>query len=136
MASGLVGVVVALGLGWFGRHIIIPFLTHRISGSPLLSYNPDQAISTMADLQVFIWVSLVGVTPGLGWAEKWLVGLLGILAALTGLMAVVVLVETFQLTPHKGFFKAVVISLPFIVYYLWCFRPKRPAISHPKEAER
>jgi len=136
VASSLMGVVVALGLGWFALHIIIPFLTHRISGSPLLSYNPDQAISTMADLQVFIWVSLVGTTPGLDWSKKWLAGLLGILTALTGIMGVVVLIETFQLAPHKGFLKTAVILMPFIVYYLWCFHPKRQAKFRQKEAER
>ena len=64
---------------------------------------------------------------GLGWSGKWLAGLLGILAALTGLMGIVVLIETFQLAPHKGFLETAVILLPFIVYYLWCFRPKRHA---------
>ena len=124
-ASGLMGVAAALGLGWFALHIIIPFLTHRISGSPLLSYNPDQVISTMTDLQVFIWISLVGATPGLGWTRKCIAGLLGILVAFTGLVGVVLLIETFQLAPHKGIFKAAVILLPFSVYYLWCFPPKK-----------
>ena len=103
-ASSLIGVVAALGMGWFALHIIIPFLTNRISGSPLLSYNPDQIISTMTDLQVFIWLSLVGITPELGRSKKCLAGLLGILAALAALIGVVLLIETFQLAPHKGFF--------------------------------
>ncbi|MBT3368688.1 MAG: archaeosortase/exosortase family protein [Nitrospina sp.] len=136
LASGLMGVVVALGLEWFALHIIIPFLTNRISGSPLLSYNPDQIISTMTGLQVFIWVSLVGTTPGLSWSGKWIAGLSGILAALTGLFGVVLLVETFQLAPHKGFFKAAVISLPFVAYCLWCFHPKKQVKFHQKESER
>ena len=123
MASGLMGVVAALGLGWFALHIIIPFLTNRISGSPLLSYNPDQIISTMTGLQVFIWLSLVGITPGLGWAKKLISTLLGILVALIGLIGVVVLIEIFQLAPHKGVLKAAVILLPFVAYYLWCFPP-------------
>jgi len=135
VVSALMGAVVALGLGWFALHIIIPFLTNRISGSPLLSYNPDQIISTMTGLQVFIWLSLVGTTPGMSWSVKWLAGLSGILAALTGLVGVVVLIETFQLSPHKGFFKAALISLPFIVYYLWCFRQKRQVKFHQKETE-
>ena len=124
--SGLMGIVAAFGLGWIALHIIIPCLTNRISGSPLLSYNPDQTISTMTGVQVFIWLSLVGITPGLGWAEKGIAGLLGILAALLCLICVVLLIETFQLAPHKGFFKIVVILLPFVVYYLWRFSAKKP----------
>ena len=123
--SCLIGVAVALGLGWFALHLIIPFLTHLISGSTVLSYNPDQAISTMAGLQIFIWLTLVGTTPRLGWSGKWLASLLGILAALTILMGTVVLIETFQLAPHKGFLKTAVILLPFVAYNLWCFPPER-----------
>ena len=41
--SGLMGVVAALGLGWFALHIIIPFLTHRISGSPLYPTIPTRS---------------------------------------------------------------------------------------------
>jgi len=84
----------------------------------------------MTGLQVFIWLSLVGTTPGMGRAEKWIAGLLGILAALTGLIGVVFLIETFQLAPHKGFLKAAVILLPFVVYYLWCFPPGAFRSSH------
>jgi hypothetical protein len=121
VASGLIGVVVALGVGWLARNIIIPFLSTRISGPPLLSYDPEQAISTMTDFQVFIWLSLVGTRPGLGWSKKLLVGLLGVLAALAGLTGIVVLFETFRLAPHKGLLKVAVILLPFAVYYLWAF---------------
>lgn len=137
LPSALIAVMVALGLGWFALHFIIPFLTNHISGSPLLSYNPDQAISTIVDLQVFIWLSLVGTTPGLAWSEKWLVGLLGVLVTLAGLIGLVVLIEIFQLTPHKGFLKAAVILLPFFVYYLWCFfPPKKQGKPHQKDTER
>jgi exosortase/archaeosortase family protein len=121
VASALIGVVVALGVGWLARNIIIPFLSTRISGPPLLSYDPEQAISTMTDFQVFIWLSLVGTRPGLGWSKKLLVGLLGVLAALAGLTGIVVLFETFRLAPHKGLLKVAVILLPFAVYYLWAF---------------
>ncbi len=136
VTSGLVGVAVALGAGWLARNIIIPFLTTRISGSPLLSYDPEQVISTMTDFQVFIWLSLVGTRPGLGWSEKLLVGLMGILAALAVLTGIVVLFETLKLAPHKGLLKVAVILLPFFVYYLWCFPPRRQEKLRQKEANR
>lgn len=127
LKSGLIALVVALGLGWFGRHILIPFLASRITGSTALSYDPQQTISSMADLQTFIWISLVGTTPGLSHAKKWFSSSLGALAALAVLATVVAFIATFQLAPHVGLFKFVVILPPFAVYYLWCFRPKRGA---------
>jgi exosortase/archaeosortase family protein len=133
LVSALIGAVVTLGLGWVARHMIIPLVTDRIYGSPLLSYNPDQAISTMVDLQVFIWLTLVGTTPGLSWSRKCLSGFFGIMAASAGFVGVVFLIETFQLAPHKGFLKIAVILLPFVVYYLWRFSPKRRTKRHPKE---
>jgi len=131
LASVLIGAVVAVGLGWVASHMIIPLVTTSISGSPLLSYNPDQAISTMVDLQVFIWLSLVGTTPGLSWSGKCLAGIFGILSALAGFVGVVIVIEAFQLAPHKGFLKTVVILLPFGAYYLWQFTSKK-ADKNPK----
>ena len=81
----------------------------------------------MADLQTFIWISLVGTTPGLPHAKKWFSSSLGALAALAGLTTVVAFIATFQLAPHVGLFKLVVILPPFAVYYHWYFRPKRDA---------
>ena len=83
----------------------------------------------MLDLQVFIWISLVGTTPGMRLTRKCLAGFLGILGAFVVLMGVVVFIEMFKLTPHKGFFKATVILIPFLIYYFWHFTSRKPKKS-------
>ena len=120
VVSSLFGALIASGLGWLGRNIIISSLSARITGGGQLSYDPEQVISLMLNLQVFVWLSLVGPTPGLGWIKKGLFGLLGLVGALTVLIAAVVLIETLRLAPHKGLLKFGVVLLPFAVYY-WCF---------------
>jgi hypothetical protein len=78
----------------------------------------------MVELQIFIWLTLVGTTLKLSWPGKCLASIFGTLAALAGFLGVVVLIETLQLIPHKGFLKIAVILLPFLVYYLLCFPQK------------
>ena len=116
--SSLLGLLLALGLGWTVRRFIIPFLTGWISGAPLLSYDPEQMVSLMVDLQIFIWVSLIGSTPGLPLARKCWLSLSGIISAFTVAVIAVILMEVFHLSPHKGMFKLAVVLLPFAAYYI------------------
>ncbi|MCF8144997.1 MAG: exosortase/archaeosortase family protein [Deltaproteobacteria bacterium] len=116
--SSLLGLSLALGLGWLMRCFLIPFLTMQISGTPLLSHDPEQMVSLMLDLQVFIWVSLIGSTPGLSLARKCWFALSGITAAFLLLVVAVLLIEIFHLSPHKGMFKLAVVLLPFAAYYI------------------
>ena len=116
--SGLIGLSLALGLGGVMRQFLIPFLTMQISDAPLLSYDPEQMVSLMFDLQVFIWLSLIGSTPGLPLTRKCWFALLGILAAFLVVVVAVLLIEVFHLSPHKGMFKLGVVLLPFAAYYI------------------
>lgn len=115
--SALIGAGVGLGLGEVLRHSLIPFLTGRTAGVPLLSYDPEQMVSFMFDFEVFIWLSLMGSTPGLDLKRKCLNAFLGITAAFILTVVTVLLIETFHLAPHKGMFKFAVVLLPFAVYY-------------------
>lgn len=116
--SGLIALSLALGLGWVIRRFLLPFLTMQISDAPLLSYDPEQMVSLMFDLQAFIWISLIGSTPGLALTKKCGLALLGITAAFLVVLVSVLLIEIFHLSPHKGMFKLSVVLLPFAIYYL------------------
>jgi len=120
LTSALLAAFSGSGLGWLARHIFIPFLTERIAGSNILSYDPEQAISLTLGLQSFLWVSLVGATPGLRKAKRALLSLLGILVALIVFATVVAAIEIFHLAPHKGLYQFFVILMPFAAYY-FCF---------------
>jgi exosortase/archaeosortase family protein len=115
--STLIAASVAMGLGFLMRHTMLPRLTAWISGTPFLSYDPEQMVSLMVDLQIFIWISLIGSTPGLSPTKKGWFALLGLLAAFLALVVATLLIELFHLTPHKGMFKLGVVLLPFAVYY-------------------
>jgi len=116
--SSLLGLSLALGLGWLMRRFLIPFLTLQISDAPDLSHDPEQMVSLMFDLQAFIWVSLIGSTPGLSLVRKCWFALSGIAAAFLLLVVAVLLIEIFHLSPHKGMFKLAVVLLPFAAYYI------------------
>ncbi len=120
MGSALLAALSGSGVGWLARHTLVPFLTEQIAGSDFLSYNPEQAISLTLDLQIFLWISLVGVTPGLKNAKRALLSLLGILVAIVVFSMLVAAIEIFYLAPHKGLYQFFVILMPFAVYY-FCF---------------
>jgi exosortase/archaeosortase family protein len=129
MTSALIAALVVSGAGWLARHLLIPFLTERITGSTTLSYNPEQAISFTLDLQIFIWISLVGVTPDLTWTRKLLIGFSGVLIAMIAFAAGVAAIETLYLTPHKGLYKLSVILLPFAACYICFLRSETGPVS-------
>jgi len=131
--SSLLGLSLALGLGWLMRHLIISPLTGWISDAPFLSYDPEQMVSLMLDLQVFIWVCLIGSTPGLSLARKCWFALLGIAAAFLLLVVAVLLIEIFHLLPHKGMFKLGVVLLPFAAYYLFFLHPRHMGLISVEE---
>ena len=133
MTSALIAALAVSGAGWLARHLLIPFLTERITGSAALSYNPEQAVSFTLDLQIFIWVSLVGLTPGLTWTRKLLIGFFGVLIAIFAFAAGVTAMETLHLTPHKGLYKLSVILLPFAAYYFCFLRPETGSVSTQAE---
>jgi hypothetical protein len=124
LASALIAALAVSGAGWLARHLLIPFLNERITGLTALSYDPEQAVSFTLDLQIFIWISLVGLTPGLTRTRKLLIGFLGVLIAMVAFAAGVAAIETLHLTPHKGLYKLSVILLPFAVYYFCFLRPE------------
>ena len=125
----LIAALIGSGFGWVARHTMIPFLTERIAGSTFLSYDPEQAISLTLDLQIFLWVSLVGVTPGLKMAKKGLLIVLGIVVALSVFTIGVAAIETFHLVPHRGLYKLLVVLMPFAVYYICLLHPNIKAMS-------
>ncbi len=129
MTSALIAALVVSGAGWLARHLLIPFLTERITGLTALSYDPEQAISFTLDLQIFIWISLVGLTPGLTWARKLLMGFSGVFIAMIAFAAGVAAIETLYLTPHKGLYKLSVILLPFAAYYFCFLRSETGPVS-------
>lgn len=120
LTSALLAAFIGAGVGWLARHILIPFLTEQIAGSDFLSYDPEQTISLTPDLQIFLWVSLVGATPGLKNTKRALLSFLGILATLGVFTTIVAAIEIFHLTPHKGLYQFSVILMPFAVYF-FCF---------------
>jgi exosortase/archaeosortase family protein len=137
MTSALIAALVVSGAGWLARHLLIPFLTERITGLTALSYDPEQAISFTLDLQIFIWISLVGLTPGLTWARKLLMGFSGVFIAMIAFAAGVAAIETLYLTPHKGLYKLSVILLPFAAYYFCFLRPETgPGSTRLSQKER
>jgi hypothetical protein len=130
----LIAAVTGAGVGWLTRHILIPFLTERMAGSTALSWDPEQAVSLTIDLQIFIWVSLMGSTPGLKKAKRALCSLLGILIALVLLIMGATAIETFHLAPHKGLYKLYVILLPFASYYFCLLYPlSQPVSTRPTQ---
>ena len=137
LTSALIAAIAVSGAGWLARHLLIPFLTERITGSTALSYNPQQAISLTPDFQIFIWVSLVGLTPGLTRTRKLLIGFSGVLIAMIAFAAGVAAIETFHLAPHIGLYKLSVILLPFAAYYFCFLRPEtRPVSTRLGQEER
>jgi len=129
LTSALIAALAASGVGWLARHFLIPFLTERITGATALSYNPEQAISLTPDLQIFIWVSLVWLTPGLTRTRKLLIGFLGVLIVMIAFAAGVAAIETLRLAPHKGLYKLSTILLPFAAYYFCFVRPETVSVS-------
>jgi len=127
----LIAAVTGAGVGWLARHILVPFLTERMAGSTALSWDPEQAVSLTIDLQIFIWVSLMGSTPGLIKIKKASFSLIGIAIALVFFTIGVAAIETFQLAPHKGMCKLFVILMPFAVYYFYFLYPRIKPVSKP-----
>lgn len=136
LTSAPIAAFAGSGIGWLARHTMIPFLTQMIAGSISLSYDPEQAVSLTPDLQIFLWISLVGTTPGLKTARKGLFSALGILAALFVFTMGVAAMETFHLAPHKGLYKLLVVLTPFAVYYACLLYPaSKPGSMKPKEGK-
>lgn len=134
LASGVIGIILASGLGWVTRHFLIPFLTLRISGTQVLSCDPQQTISFMMDLQVFIWLCLVGPTPGMPLTRKTLFTVSGILAAFAMLILAILLIEVFHLCPPAGMLKFGVVLVPFAAYYFSCLYPRQQTGGDPDNA--
>jgi exosortase/archaeosortase family protein len=117
--SCIVALAVAAGFGWLANYAILPWLVEGVSGSMALSYDPEQAVSTMLPVWVFIWLALVGVTPNKPLPGKSVMGLLGILVALALYVVTIILFETFHMAPHKGLLKLFVIFLPVSAYWAY-----------------
>lgn len=130
--SALIGAIPAVGLGTLMRHVMVPILTDRLSGTARLSYDPEQSVSLMFDLQAVIWVSLVGSTPFLSRTRKCLIACAGVLIALILTVGTILLIEVFQLAPHKGLFKLCEVVLPFAVYYFLFLHPGYSPRDNPK----
>lgn len=116
----LVALPVAFGLGWLNKHGLTPWLVKMVSDRAVLTYDPEQAVSTMPEVWTFIWLVLVGSTPHLTIKRKMVFGFSGVLAAFILYAAIVILFETFHLAPHKGILKLFVIILPAAVYGACC----------------
>lgn len=113
-------------LGWMNKRWLTPLLLNGVSDSDVLSYDPEQAVSTFLVIQAFLWLMLIGPTPDLGWVRKSIAGVLGIAGWIVLYASLLVLFETFHLTPHKGLLKFVVILLPLGVYHLLYFHKQKP----------
>jgi len=120
----LLALPVAFGVGWLSNLGLTPWLVGTVSDSAVLAFDPEQAVSTMPAVWTFIWLALVGSTPHLTTARKIVFGVSGVLAAFVLYGAIVMLLETFHMAPHKGLLKLFVILLPFGVYGA-LFRPLR-----------
>ena len=114
----LVALTVAFGLGWLNDHWLTPWLVKMTSDGKVLAYDPEQAVSTMPAVWTFIWLVLAGSTPHVTIKRKMAFGFSGVLAASILYAAIVILLETFHLAPHKGLLKLFVIILPAAVYGL------------------
>lgn len=110
------GFVLGLGMVFLANRVLAPLLTGAITGSKELSYDPQQTISLMPGLQVFIWTTLMWISPGLENLKKWIGVCLGIIGAFLIFAGFIALVEIFRLTPHVGIVKLGVVILPFLIY--------------------
>ncbi len=126
LVSGLIGFAVAGGLGWVMRCSVIPLLTGMISNTSVLAFDPEQMVSRMFDLQIFVWLSLIGLTPTISVKTKMTIAGIGICVAFLDTALAVALMEVFQLQPHKGLFKLAVVLLPFGVYFFAFLHSKPP----------
>ena len=123
--SAVVALCGAVLVGWPSMGWLTPYLSGEISGAPVLKFNPEQALSSMLPVQIFIWITLLGPTPDVRLKKKCLLGLAGILMALILYILSVILIETFHMAPHKGLFKLFVIFLPVLVYGWFFLRGRR-----------
>jgi exosortase/archaeosortase family protein len=116
LIGGAVGVVLGVGAVFLSNGILAPLLTRAISGTRELSYDPQQTISLMPGLQVFIWTTLMWIIPGLESRKKWIGVCLGIIGTFLIFAGFITVVEIFRLTPHVGIVKLGVVLLPFLIY--------------------
>ena len=123
--GGILGVLLGVGLGSLMRRVLIPLLTEAISGVKQLSYDPQQSISLMPDLQLFAWVTLIWLTPGLTRFKKMAFSGIGALVVLAVFSGFVTLNEIFRLTPHVGLIKLGIVLMPFLIYVFLFFRGNR-----------
>jgi len=110
------GFVLSLGTVFLANKVLAPVLVEVITGARDMSYNPQQTISLMPGLHVFIWTTLMWITPGLEKLKKWMGVCLGIIGAFLIFAGFIALVEIFRLTPHVGIVKLGVVLLPFLIY--------------------
>ncbi|MDA3834804.1 MAG: exosortase/archaeosortase family protein [Spirochaetales bacterium] len=116
LIEGAMGIVLGLGTVFWANRVLAPLLTEAITGTRELSYDPQQTISLMPGLQVFIWTTLMWIIPELKKLEKCIGVGLGIIGALLIFAGFITIVEIFQLTPHVGIVKLGVVLLPFLIY--------------------
>jgi exosortase/archaeosortase family protein len=131
LAAGLAaGLVAALVAGFLSRNLLIPALGGILTETGALSYNPQQSVSRMPDLQAFCWTCLMVITPYWGRMGKAFAVAAGILGVFLILAAVVALIEVFRLTPHVGLFKLGAVLLPFLLYIPFLTGKGRSIPSH------
>lgn len=116
------GILLGFAAGFAARQIIVPFVTQSINHLNGLTYNPQQTISLMPDLQLFVWVTLMWLTPGWSLSKKLFNSCLGAIGVLFIFSAFITTIEIFRLTPHVGLIKLGVILLPFLIYSLLFLR--------------
>ena len=108
-----IGIFLGVALGQIGRRIFIPHLTSGFNGH---FYDPQQSISLMPDLQLFVWATLLWLTPGLSPTKKWITVVVGAIAILIIFSAILVINTIFRLAPHVGLIKLGVVIVPFLIY--------------------
>lgn len=119
----------AWGGGWISRQFLVPLVTQAIHGRPGLSYDPEQTLSRMAAVMVFLWTLLAGITPGLSVRRKLAAAGAGLLGALAFSGAFVAGCEILHLSPYIRLIKAVTLAIPVAIYLLVLYSPAKNAAS-------
>jgi hypothetical protein len=117
LKGGVFGLVLGLFAGFLARRGLVALLTGA-AGSGALSYDPQQTISRMIELQVFAWMSLAWMTPGVAGRRKYRIAASGTAGAFLFFAVSVSAIEVFELRPHVGLLKLGIVLLPFLGYLL------------------
>ena len=135
-----IGLFAGIGLGYladlFYGQLLLPWVLRSLHGHAESSYDPEQIVSRMTMVHVFIWTLLVNLTPDFHAKRKGMAAIFGLMALPFFSAGFVAFCMIFNISPYIRVTKGIMLAFPVLVYALFFWKKwTRIATQMPKVAE-